>query len=110
MFRLTTIALKNMLVTFLSEGQVYQFYLIHVIKISFVEIGKMQNTVTGFQKSLSLPLVKVLCSKLIVSELQKSCNPVSKISTPTSLMKLVARMAGISAESTGLFYKNKKLS
>ena len=37
---ITTNALKNMLGMFLSDPQVYQFYLTQVNKISFVETGK----------------------------------------------------------------------
>ena len=58
MTSITTNVLKNVLVTFLSVPQVYQFYLIQVNKINFVETSKKCG------------ILYLLCKK-IISDMQK---------------------------------------
>ena len=62
MTSITTNILKNVLVMFLSDPRVYQFYLIQVNKISVVEMGKMLNTLSGVQEKLRSS--KLFCNEI----------------------------------------------
>ena len=59
---ITSNALKNMVVTFLSDPRVYQFYLIQDIKISFVETGKKCGIL--YRKVPKFSDIRKLCSNL----------------------------------------------